>query len=69
MNVGSPVSEFVNLNTKAFVGFQVLMAVNTKMVVFWVVAPCRELLVEVLYQTTWHYNPEDSHLSAKAFVC
>jgi hypothetical protein len=44
-----------------------------KMAVFWVVAPCRlialmmeaartsETLVQ-LYQTTWCYNPEDSHL-------
>jgi hypothetical protein len=29
------------------------------MAVFWFVAPC--ILVEV-YQTTQHYNPEDSHL-------
>jgi hypothetical protein len=70
------------------VGFDVLTAVNTKMAVFWVVAPCS--LVEVyevldasniramialmmetertsetlvnFYQTTWRYNPEDSHL-------
>jgi hypothetical protein len=34
------------------------MAVNMKMAV----VPCS--LVEVyLYQTTWRYNPEDSHLS------
>jgi hypothetical protein len=53
------------------VGFEVLMAVSMKMAVFWVVAPCS--LVEVypwvvvpcslveVYQTTWRYNPEDSH--------
>jgi hypothetical protein len=38
-----------------------------KMAVFWVVAPGKLLpdytaLVN-FYQTTWHYNPEDSHLS------
>jgi hypothetical protein len=50
------------------VGFEVLTAVSTNMAIFWVVAPCS--LVEVyqckllvnFYQTTWRYNPEDSHL-------
>jgi hypothetical protein len=43
------------------------------MAVFWVVAPCSviALMVEAarspetlvnFYQTTWRYNPEDSHL-------
>jgi hypothetical protein len=41
------------------------------MAVFWVVAPCRALMMEAartsetlvnFYQTTWRYNPEDSHL-------
>jgi hypothetical protein len=44
-------------------GFEVLTAVDMKMAVFWVVAPCS--LVEIwvnFYQTTWRYNPEDSHL-------
>jgi hypothetical protein len=41
------------------VGFEILTAVSMKMAVFWVVAPCS--LVEV-YQITWSYNPEDSHL-------
>jgi hypothetical protein len=55
------------------VGFEVLTAVSTKMVVFWVVAPCSlaiALMMEAartsetlvnFYQTTRHYNPEDSH--------
>jgi hypothetical protein len=45
-----------------------------KMAVFWVVAPCRLAIALVMvaartsetlvnfYQTTWRYNPEDSHL-------
>jgi hypothetical protein len=37
-----------------FVGFEVFTVVSTKMAVFWVVN---------FYQTTWRYNPEDSHLS------
>jgi hypothetical protein len=48
---------------KYIVGFEVFTAVSIKMVVFWVVAPCS--LVEIyqnFYQTTWCYNPEDSHL-------
>jgi hypothetical protein len=36
---------------KEIVGFEVLTAVSTKMAVF--------------YQTTWRYNPEDSHLHMK----
>jgi hypothetical protein len=60
------------------VGFEVLTAVSTKMAVFWVVAPCSPviyqrdaLMMEAartsetlvnFYQTTRHYNPEDSHL-------
>jgi hypothetical protein len=34
------------------------------MAVFWVVAPCREVLLLLVnfYQTTRRYNPEDSHL-------
>jgi hypothetical protein len=56
------------------VGFEVLTAVNTKMAVFWFVAPCSlaiTLLMEAartsetsvnFYQTTRRYNPEDSHL-------
>jgi hypothetical protein len=55
------------------VGVEILTAVSTKMVVFWVAAPCS--LVEVyqrfrgpccLHQqgddSSRHYNPEDSHL-------
>jgi hypothetical protein len=55
-----------------WLGFEVLTAVNTKMAVFWVVAPCSLVLMmeaartsETLvnfYQTTRSYNPEDSHL-------
>jgi hypothetical protein len=58
------------------VGFEVLTAVSTKTAVFWVVAPCSLLEVyqrfkgpcclhhqgDDFYQTTWRYNPEDSHL-------
>jgi hypothetical protein len=55
-----------------YVGFEVLMAVSTKMAVFWVVAIAlmmeaartSETLVN-FYQTTWRYNPEDSHLLSK----
>jgi hypothetical protein len=58
--------------------FEVLTAVSTKMVVFWVVAPCS--LVKVYqrfrgpcclhhqgddHQITRRYNPEDSHLQRK----
>jgi hypothetical protein len=43
------------------VGFEVLTAVNTKIAVFWVVAPTFETLAN-FYQTTRRYNPEDSHL-------
>jgi hypothetical protein len=50
-----------------------LLTVRMKMAVFWVVAPCRviTLMMEAarasetlvnFYQTTWCYNPEDSHL-------
>jgi hypothetical protein len=63
------------INYLLIVGFEVLMAVSTKMTVFWVVALCRlvaitlmmeavrtsEMLVN-LYQSTWRYNPEDGHL-------
>jgi hypothetical protein len=35
-------------DSKSIVGFEVLMAVSTKMAVFWVVAPCS--LVEVYQQ-------------------
>jgi hypothetical protein len=51
-----------------FVGFEVLTAASTKMAVFWVVAlmmeaaRSSETLVN-FYQTTWCYNPEDSHQS------
>jgi hypothetical protein len=44
-----------------FVGFEVLTAVSTKMAVFWVVDPD--------YQTTWCYNPEDSHLHLWFSLC
>jgi hypothetical protein len=40
------------------VGFEVLTVVSTKIAVFWVVVQCS--LVN-FYQTTWCYNPEDSH--------
>jgi uncharacterized ion transporter superfamily protein YfcC len=34
-----------------------------KMAIFWVVAPCSLVKVYLyFYQTTWRYNPEDSHL-------
>jgi hypothetical protein len=33
-----------------------------KMAVFWVVAPCSLVTLVNFYQTTWRYNPEDSHL-------
>lgn len=39
------------------VGFEVLMALNTKMAVFWVAVLCS--LVDV-YLITQHYNLEDS---------
>jgi hypothetical protein len=42
------------------IGFEVFTVVSTKMAVFWV-ARTSEMLVN-FYQTTWHYNPEDSHL-------
>jgi hypothetical protein len=41
-----------------YVGFEVPTAVSTKMAVFWV----------VVYQTTRHYNPEDSHLHNFLFL-
>jgi hypothetical protein len=51
-----------------YVGFEVLTAVSTKMAVFWAMialmmgaARTSETLVN-FYQTTWRYNPEDSHL-------
>jgi hypothetical protein len=60
------------------VGYEVLTAVSTMMAVFWVVALCSlaevaliALMMEAartsetlvnFYQTTRHYNPEDSHL-------
>jgi hypothetical protein len=53
------------------VGFEVLTAGSMKMAVFWVVAPCRALMMEAestsetsvnFYQTTRRYNPEDSNL-------
>jgi hypothetical protein len=58
-----------------YVGFEVLTAVSTKMVVFWVVAPSSlaiALMMEAartsetlvnFYQTTRRYNPEGSHIS------
>jgi hypothetical protein len=51
--------------------------VDLKMAVFWVVAPCSNqgvLMMEAastsetsvdVYQTTWRYNPEDSHLHTR----
>jgi hypothetical protein len=52
------------------VGFEVLTAVSTKMAVFWVIIALMmkaertsETLVN-FYQTTWRYNPEDSHQSS-----
>jgi hypothetical protein len=52
------------------------MAVNTKMAVFRVIAlmmertRISEMLVN-FYQTTWHYNPENSHLNSDmcALIC
>jgi hypothetical protein len=42
------------------------MEVSTKMAVFWILmmqaARTSEMLVH-FYQTTWCYNPEDSHLN------
>jgi hypothetical protein len=56
----------------SYVGFEVLTVVSTKMAIFWVVAclimeaaRTSETLVN-FYQTTQHYNPEDSHLR---FIC
>jgi hypothetical protein len=37
-----------------------------KMAVLSVVVPCS--LAEV-YQTTWHYNPKDSHLQIDLYIC
>jgi hypothetical protein len=54
-----------------YVGFEVFKAVSMKTTVFWVVAPCSLLMMAAartsetlvnFYQTTWCYNPEDSHL-------
>jgi hypothetical protein len=63
--LSSPASKpLVNANS---LGFEVLMAVNTKMAVFWVVAPCS--LVEV-YQRfrgpccLHHQGDESSHHSS-----
>jgi hypothetical protein len=44
---------------KTFNSFQARNREWIKMAVFWVIAPCS--LVN-FYQTTWRYNPEDSHL-------
>jgi hypothetical protein len=49
-------------------GFEVFTAVNTKMAVFWVAAPCRLIIEEAgisetlakFYQTIRSYNPENS---------
>jgi hypothetical protein len=50
-----------------YVGFEVLTAANMKVAVFWVIALMTEAssISKTLlnfHQTTWHSNPEDSHL-------
>jgi hypothetical protein len=42
---------------KIIVGFEILTAVNTKMAVFWVVAPCS--LVEVYQCFRVDHHPDD----------
>jgi hypothetical protein len=49
-----------NADTYKIIGFEVLMAVSTKMAVFWVVAPC-----SLVDQSG--YKPEESHLHLKWF--
>jgi hypothetical protein len=55
------------------------MVVSMKMAVFWVVVPCSHIAMMMeaagtsetlvnFYQTTWHYNPEDSHLRWKYYL-
>jgi hypothetical protein len=58
-------------NKKYPIGSEVLMAMSMKMAVLWVIMPCSlALMMEAastsetlvnFYQTTWCYNPEDSH--------
>jgi hypothetical protein len=52
------------------VGFEFLTTARMKIVVFWVVAPCRPVVEAAItsetsvnfYQSTRRYKPEDSHL-------
>jgi hypothetical protein len=63
--LGGPLHHFLF----AYLGFEVLTAVGTKMAVFWAAmvalmmeaARSSETLVN-FYQTTRRYNPEDSHI-------
>jgi hypothetical protein len=54
-------NDICGLKNKNYVGSEVLMAANMSLMME--AASTSETLVN-FYQTTWHYNPEDSHLHA-----